>query len=428
MMHRHLRRSRRTLLSPKAWKVRLVFWAGAVLVGLVCALFAVLAEHANQIFFDVAADNPLLPLVITPLGLVAIAWLTQKVFPGSQGSGIPQAIAALETRSKSALLSVRIAVGKILLTLLGLAAGASIGREGPSVHIGASIMYSLGRFARFPPHYMERGLILAGSAAGIAAAFNTPLAGIVFAIEEMSRSFEQKTSGIVTTGVVFAGITAMAVMGQYHYFGVSDAKLIEPTAWSAVIVCGVIGGVLGGLFTQGLIKGSQWVAPYARSKPLLVALLAGVAVAVIGYASGYTSSGTGYGEARALVDGSAEVDPLYPLYKMGATLASYLSGIPGGIFAPSLATGAGVGANLGLWFPVAPLSVMIMLGMVGYFSGVVQSPITAFVIVMEMTANQNMLLALMATSFIAYGASLQVCPRPLYRTLAEAFLGPDRGR
>jgi H+/Cl- antiporter ClcA len=428
MIHRHLRRSRRTLLSPKAWKVRLVFWAGAVLVGIVCALFAVLAEHANALFFRVAQHNALLPLVITPLGLVAIAWLTRRIFPGAQGSGIPQAIAALEMRRKSLVLSIRIAVGKILLTLLGLMAGASIGREGPSVHIGASIMHSLGRFARFPPHYMERGLILAGGAAGIAAAFNTPLAGIVFAIEEMSRSFEQKTSGIVTTGVVFAGITAMAILGPYYYFGASDAALVEPTAWLAVPICGVVGGLLGGLFTQGLIRGSQWVAPYARSKPLLVALLAGIAVAIIGYASGYSASGTGYQEAKAIITGEAELDLLYPLYKMAATLASYLSGIPGGIFAPSLATGAGVGADLGHLLPVAPLSVMVLLGMVGYFSGVVQSPLTAFVIVMEMTANQNMLLALMATSFIAYGTSLQVCPRPLYRTLAEAFLSQDKGR
>jgi H+/Cl- antiporter ClcA len=426
-MKLHLRRSRRALLSPKAWKVRLVFWAGAVLVGLVCALFAVLAEHANGLFFKLVEYNELLPLLVTPLGLVTIAWLTSRIFPGSQGSGIPQAIAALEMTSRSAVLSIRIAIGKILLTLLGLMAGASIGREGPSVHIGASIMHSLGPFARFPPHYMERGLILAGSAAGISAAFNTPLAGIVFAIEEMSRSFEQKTSGIVTSGVVFAGVTALAVLGQYTYFGQSSAEIIEPASWLAVPLCGVVGGLLGGLFTQGLIRGSLWLAPYAQTKPLLVALATGSVVALVGYLSHYTASGTGYDEAKAIVTGQAELDMLYPFYKMFATLASYLSGIPGGIFAPSLATGAGVGADLGHLLPVAPLSVMIILGMVAYFAGVVQSPITAFVIVMEMTANQNILLALMATSFIAYGTSLQVCPKPLYHTLAEAFLGRQKG-
>ena len=106
---------------------------------------------------------------------------------------------------------------------------------------------------------------------------------------------------------------------------------------------------------------------------------------------------------------------------MSATLASYLTGIPGGIFAPSLATGAGVGANLSQWLPVASADIMIMLGMLAYFTGVVQSPLTAFIIIMEMTNNQSMLLAMMATAFIAKGASHLVCPVPLYPALAETF-------
>jgi H+/Cl- antiporter ClcA len=111
--------------------------------------------------------------------------------------------------------------------------------------------------------------------------------------------------------------------------------------------------------------------------------------------------------------------------KMGSTLASYLSGIPGGIFAPSLATGAGVGATLGDLIPIAPAAVMVLLGMLAYFAGVVQAPLTAFIIVLEMTANQEMMLALMATAFIGYGSSHLVCPQPLYRALAQAFLGSE---
>ena len=357
--------------------------------------------------------------------MAGLAWATRNLFPGSQGSGIPQAIAALESRRKSIVLSLRIAVGKILLTLAGLTIGASIGREGPSVHIGASIMYSLGRFARFPAHYMERGLILAGGAAGIAAAFNTPLAGIVFAIEEMSKSFEQRTSGIVTIGVVIAGVTALATLGPYHYFGTSDAAMGGASSWLAVLVCGVVGGLLGGLFSTALIQGSRRLVPFMREHPYMVAFVCGLIVAVIAYVSNYSSSGTGYNTAKAIITGQAEWDPLYPLTKMGSTLASYLSGIPGGIFAPSLATGAGVGANLGHWLPVAPLAVMVILGTVAYFSGVVQSPLTAFIIVMEMTNNQEMLLALITTSFIAYGVSHLVCPQPIYHALSQAFLQSD---
>ena len=422
-MRKHLRRSRRKLFSIKAWKIRLVFWSGAFLVGGICALFAILSARADHLFHHAASAYPLLPLVVTPLGLVAIVWLTRSLFPGSQGSGIPQAIAALEIRGKSALLSMRIAFGKVLLTVIGLACGASIGREGPSVHVGASIMFTLGRYAHFPAHYMERGLILAGSAAGIAAAFNTPLAGIVFAIEEMSKSFEQRTSGIVITAVVFAGLVALTILGQYHYFGSSDARMPDQlSAWTAIVVCGVVGGLLGGLFTLTLIHTTRLITPFARSHPYVTAMLCGLSVALIGWLSDYQTSGTGYQAAKDIISETAEFNPLLPLLKIGATIASYLSGIPGGIFAPSLAAGAGVGANLGHWLPVAPMSVMILLGMVGYFSGVVQSPITAFVIVMEMTNNHDMLLALMATSFIAYGTSHLVCPTPLYHTLAQVFV------
>ncbi len=423
---KHLRRNQRKLFSAKAWKVRLVFWAGAVLVGGLCALFALLAVQAGHIFSWLVGLGPWVPLLATPLVMTGLAWATINLFPGSQGSGIPQAIAALESRRKSAVLSLRIVIGKILLALGGLAVGASIGREGPSVHVGASIMYSLGRLSRFPAHYMERGLILAGGAAGIAAAFNTPLAGIVFAIEEMSKSFEQRTSGIVTIAVVIAGVTALATLGPYHYFGTSDASMGSYTDWLAVPVCGVIGGLLGGLFATSLISGSRRLAPVVRQHPYLVALACGLAVATVGYLSDYTSSGTGYEAAKAIITGTADWNPIYPVTKFASTLASYLSGIPGGIFAPSLATGAGVGADLGHWLPVAPMAVMVLLGMVGYFAGVVQSPLTAFVIVMEMTNDQDMLLALITTSFIAYGVSHLVCPQPIYHALSHAFLSSEK--
>ena len=129
-----------------------------------------------------------------------------------------------------------------------------------------------------------------------------------------------------------------------------------------------------------------------------------------------------YLEAQTIINETGVFDPWYPLAKFFATLASYLTGIPGGIFAPSLATGAGIGANLGHWLPIAPLPVMIMLGMVAYFTGVVQSPLTALIIVMEMTNNNDMILALMSTAFIAHGTSHLVCPQPLYGALAEAFI------
>src|SRR4029077_17474233 len=138
----------------------------------------------------------------------------------SQGSGIPQAIAARQLTDHAArgrLVSIRIAIGKVLLTLLGLLCGASAGREGPPGQGGASIMFALGRMS---PR-RQPGLILAGAAAGVAAAFNTPLARIVFGIEEMSRAFETRTSSLIVGAVIAAGLTSLALMGNYTYFGTS---------------------------------------------------------------------------------------------------------------------------------------------------------------------------------------------------------------
>ncbi|VAW73056.1 Chloride channel protein [hydrothermal vent metagenome] len=427
LMLTHIRKSGKHLLSPDAWKVRLIFWAGAVLVGLVASGFAISTVYVEQGFHTLLRYGDWVPFVLCPAGLVLVSWLTRKVFPGAQGSGIPQSIAALqltEHTSRTVLLSFRIAFGKILLTLVGLLSGASIGREGPTVHIGAAIMFSLGRFAKFPHHYMDRGLILAGGAAGIAAAFNTPLAGILFAVEEMGRSFEERTSGVLLTGVFLAGITAVVIQGNYTYFGSTAAGLQTSQMLVPILVCGVVGGLLGGLFSTILIQGSRHLAPIIKRRPILVAALCGLGIAGAGFLSGNTAYGTGYLEASAIITGSSTLPESYPFMKMLATIFSYLSGIPGGIFAPSLATGAGVGAEIASWMPSMPASAIIILGMVAYFTGVVQTPITAFVIVMEMTDNQQLLLPLMATAFIAYATSRMVCPEPIYRELAKQFLPP----
>lgn len=411
------------------WRRNLVFWAGAIVVGISASLFAKGSEYANKIFHLLLSQSEYLPFIITPLGFVLVTALTIRFFPGAQGSGIPQTIASLSlpsNASRNLLLSVRIVIGKIFLTLLGLFSGASMGREGPTVQIGAAIMHSLRGFAHFPRHDLEKGLILAGGAAGVAAAFNTPLAGIVFAIEEMSRSFEHRTSGTILISVVLAGMTAQAMLGNYTYFGHTSAYINLGWQWSAVAVCGVVGGLLGGLFSRMLLLFSKNLPGplqlFRQEHPIQFVALCGFTLALLGIASGSTIYGTGYFEATQLLEGHDSLPESFGILKMAATFVSYLSGIPGGLFAPSLATGAGLGSNLAHLMPFVPAGAVVVLGMVAYFSGVVQAPITAFVIVMEMTENHDIVLPLMATSFIAFSISKLVCPKPLYQTLAQGFL------
>jgi H+/Cl- antiporter ClcA len=412
--------------------MRIVFWGGAILVGFVAAVFALLAEEAEDVFRTIITYNKYLPLLITPAGFVLTVYVTRKIFSGAEGSGIPQTLIALADPGSSLsnrLLSMRMVIGKVSMAIVALCSGASLGREGPTVHLGAAIMHSLGRYAHLPSRYVERGLILTGGGAGIAAAFNTPLAGIIFAIEEMARSFDRRNSGMMLIGVVLAGMTAIVVhQNNYNYYSISPTHLDFSWVWLGVVVCGVVGGLSGGLFSQILITGSNKLRPHMQTRWVLIALVCGLSVAVLSILSNGTANGTGYHEAKQIVSCagldscSADYGLMYPFYKILATAATYLTTIPGGLFAPSLASGAGLGADLALLFPPELASTIVILGMIGYFTGVVQTPITAFVIVMEMTDNQELVLAMMATALIASGTSKLVCKKPIYEALAENLL------
>ena len=416
-------------LSVRDWKTRLVFWSGALMVGCLAALFTLGSNWMMGLHSRILAHSRWWTLLLSPLMLVLVAFLTRRYFPGTQGSGIPQAIAALRSgddRQRKQLLSLRSAAGKILMTLLGFLGGASIGREGPTIHVGASVMYSAGRFTRFPPHYLRHGLIMAGGAAGIAAAFNTPIAGIIFAIEEMARFYEERATGMLLIAVIIAGIVAMAFFGNYSYFGESSAHFLRLRDWIAVPMCGVAGGLLGGGFGYLLVRGVRALRPYAARYGLLMAASCGLAIALIGLASHGETYGTGYDQARGVLMGGREVGLWFPFYKILATLTSYFSGIPGGIFSPSLSAGAGLGADLAPLMPYAPVGTVVLLGMAGYFTGVVQTPLTASVIVMEMVNDHSMVFPIMTAAFIALGTSKLICREPVYWSLAEDFIAPAK--
>lgn len=412
-------------LSVRDWKTRLIFWSGALAVGGIAAGFTLTSTWAMVLHDRILDQSRWWTFLVSPVILVFVVFLTRYVFPNTQGSGIPQAIAALRIPNatrRRALLSLRIAFGKILLTLIGFVGGASIGREGPIVHIGASTMYSLGRFTRFPPHYLRHGLIMAGGAAGIAAAFNTPIAGIVFAIEEMARFYEEKATGMLLLAVIIAGVVALGILGNYTYFGVTSASFVHARDWIAVPVCGVAGGLLGGIYSRLLVGGMRRLRPWFGKYWLVIALGCGLLIAVIGLVSHGATYGTGYEQARHVLAGDRNMGWGFPFYKILANLASYYSGIPGGLFSPSLAAGAGLGADLALLVPFAPVATVVVLGMVSYFTGAVQTPLTAAVIVMEMVNDQAMIFPILAAALIALGASKLVCRRPVYWALAEEFL------
>lgn len=421
-----LRRKARILMrrhGPEAliWRRRIAILGGAVLVGIVALLFAELADRAGSVFRHMVQACWWLPLIITPLGFASFAWVTARLAPAARGSGIPQVIAATRNpeAGMKALVSARTAFVKFWLTIGTLLFGASVGREGPTVQIAASIMGYVHRWMRVP---LRASVFIAGGAAGVAGAFNTPLAGVAFAIEELAAAYEQRMTLLVMAAVLIAGMVSLGLAGDYIYFGVMRQTLGVWDALIAAPVAGVIGGVAGGLFSRLMLaSGSSALAPMAwlRARPVLLALACGIVVALLGTATGLTW-GTGYETAHSVISGG-DVPIWFGAAKFLSTLATAVSGLPGGIFAPSLSVGAGIGDMLRSLFPAYPSGAIVLLGMVAYFTGVVRAPLTAVIIISETTASRGLMLPLLAAALVADFAAQLVSKERLYHGLAKRF-------
>lgn len=426
----------RNPLSRALWKRRLILWGGAVLVAIVALVFAKASDAAFAVFTHLTAHSQLWALLITPAVFALLAWATSGALKATRGSGIPQVIASLENQDKgfrSQNLSFGVSAGKLGLTVLALLGGASVGREGPTVHIGASLMYVIGRrFGFQDPREISR-FLLAGGAAGIAAAFNAPLAGVVFAIEELGNQFEHRFSGTLLTAVIVGGVVSLGLIGSYTYFGKVGGALPLGARWVAIPLCGIVGGLLGGLFSRtvlAVIGGKpRWLAEIRKSHPVLFAASCGLLLAGLGICFGSGAFGTGYEQARSLLQGNhAIVGHEFGLMKFTANLVSYLAGIPGGLFSPALAVGAGIGHNLAALFPGMNATIFVLLGMCAYLTGVTQAPLTSAVISMELTDSSDMMLPILATVLLARTVSAVVCHTPIYKALAEQLLGAQNAR
>ncbi|MFR0687845.1 chloride channel protein [Enterobacterales bacterium AE_CKDN230030158-1A_HGKHYDSX7] len=422
-------RKRRFLRSHwLKWRRHLAFWIGALLVGLVALGFAWLADKAFGLFQRLLEISPWLPLLVTPAGFALLAWITRRWFANAMGSGIPQVIAALESPSRSfrsQVLALPVAAARMLFTLGALLVGGSVGREGPTVHLGAAVLFAFGTRLGLHGRRTVAGLILAGGAAGIAAAFNTPLAGIVFAIEELSRTFEQRFSGLVLTAVLIGGMVTLGLMGHYSYFGDVGGHLPSGWGWTEVPACALLGGVLGGLYVKLVLPAQGgWIGRMCALRerfPVRFAAACGLALALLGLASGNHVYGTGYEETRALLEGAPVTDPLFLLWKFLANVVSYLAGIPGGLFSPSLSIGAAFAPLLALLPDVNP-QTCALLGMGAYLAGVTRSPLTAAVIVLELSHSQDLAIPMLAVTLLAAGISGRIAPVSLYHALARQIL------
>ncbi|AMG39893.1 chloride channel protein [Achromobacter xylosoxidans] len=433
LLRRKLRQTNR--LSRKSLPMALLL-GGAALVALVSLGFAYLADLALEWNREWVGHAGWLALLVLPCALAALRWATLRFAPNAAGSGIPQVIGALSLPpgpGQRSLVSLAQVLWKIPLAFFGMLAGASIGREGPSVQVGAAVMLAWGDF------WKRRGLQLrgfhanellaAGAAGGLAAAFNAPLAGVIFAIEELGRGTVLRWQRLVLIGVLAAGFLVVAIQGNNPYFGTfAGAPLAHGMLWW-VLICAALNGALGGIFARLLGKGPAAMAPaswraWIRAHPIWTAFAMGVALALIGLATAGSVYGTGYGAAADLLSGETQhaLPAGFGLAKLAATVASYWAGIPGGIFTPALTTGAGIGHHIWeLAGEGVDQRVLVLVSMAAFLAAATQAPLTASVVVMEMTGSQPMLFWLLVGSLLASGVSRQFCPQPFYHLAAGRF-------
>ncbi|MDB5828753.1 MAG: chloride channel protein [Variovorax sp.] len=425
---------RAELSGGRRWLDRAIVLGYAMAAGLSVVGITIASDWAFAGFHRVYTAWPWAVLVVTPLLTAFIVWTTRRFFAGAGGSGIPQVKAALHPAlpadRRRMFVSLRLSLAKLALTVTGFAAGLSVGREGPSVQVAAGVMQHARRWLSPNSGIDTRSLLIAGGAAGIAAAFNAPLAGVVFAIEELSGRLESRASGLIMTAIVLAGLVAVSAFGNLSYFGVIKVPRLGWDSLGPGLLIVLVSGVAGGVFSRLLIAsltGTPERFNLLRARyPIRFAAAGGLVIAIIGLVTGGVTFGAGSEAVKRMLEGHDELTPLYTLLKFIATWLTAWCGVPGGIFAPALSIGAGIGDAVAQIAQADMGPALIAMGMAAFLAAVTQAPLTSFIIVMEMVDGHAMVLSLMAAAMLASLLSRMIS-RSLYETLADYMVATAIG-
>ena len=391
------------------------------LTGLVVVAFIVLTERLGMRLYPVGGA-PWRRLLFPVVGSLGIGYLLYRYFPNARGSGVPQTKAALFAREGR--ITLRTVLGKFFCTSATLASGIPLGREGPSVQVGAGIGSVLGRFLGLRSEQVKN-LIPVGAAAAIAAAFNTPLAAVVFSLEEIMGDLHAPVMGAVVLASATAWMVLRLFLGNHPLFAVPQYQLVHPAEFAVYAVLGVAGGLVSVAFTKLLLgirmrflcfpQNTVWLQPVAGG--LLVGLMGWFVPQVMG---------VGYGYVGDALNGRMAFNLMLLLValKLFAVTASYASGNAGGIFGPSLFIGSMLGGSVGTLahhlFPTytATPGAYALVGMGAVFAGIVRAPMTSVLMIFEMTQDYAVIVPLMIANLVSLFIASRLQQEPIYEALA----------
>ena len=423
-------------LPNDKWKLSVLsaipFWAGAVLVGLISVFYAQIFHWAEDAYLFLLEKFGLWMFLISPLFFVLSWYSVRRFAPLASGSGIPQVVASLEIiQSKrshliSHFLGLPVLIVKIISSAFLTLGGGVIGREGPTIQISASIfkwMYDI--LPAWWPRISPKNMIMTGAAAGLAAAFNTPLGGLVFAIEELTKSHISNFKNSIFIGVVIAGITAQSFLGSYLYLGYPIVTSINYSMIGLVLLSSMLIGGLAGIYTKLSIKLGNWKWSLNRFKTILYLILVSLFITAMSLFLDHRIAGTGRDIILSTLFGSEKyVEWFQPLGKFLGSLFSFTTGASGGVFAPSLSIGASFSAYFSsiLELNSDNTNLLIMTGMVAFLTGITRSPFTSAILVLEMTDRHNLIFFFMLAALMGNIASRRIHRKSLYDSIRENLL------
>ncbi len=411
----------------------LPFWIASLLAGLVAVFYAKLFVWTEDATEYILKHNSALFFIITPLCFVLGWFLVVKFAPFARGSGIPQVMASIElSKPKSIdkvkkLLSLRIIVVKFFSSLVMVFGGAVVGREGPTIQIAGSVFKKINEWLpAWWPKISKKNMIMTGAAAGLAAAFNTPLGGIVFAVEELTKTHINYFKTALFTAIIIAGLTAQAFLGPYLYLGYPDVSNLSSSVFLIVILVAIIGGIGGSSMARVIMSLMIWKSKFKKwHQHVLYLVVCALILTSLMYFVDARMFGSGKNiMTQTLFSTDKHLAWDVPLLRMLGPVLSFTSGAAGGVFAPSLSAGAGVGAWLAGLFDLSLSStnLIILSGMVAFLTGVTRSPFTSAILVLEMTDRHNVIFHLMVAGMIASLVALLVDRQSLYDRLKHQYI------
>ena len=393
-----------------------------VLAGLAAVLFALAIDRTSHFFFGLD-PSPFRLLLVTPLVSLLAGFLLVHVFPDARGSGIPQVKTAFHQHS--GVILARTSIGKFLVGALTIGAGHSLGREGPSVQIGAGIASVVGRWFHMPPARV-RSLVPVGAAGALSAAFNTPVAAVIFALEEIIGDLNAAVLGSTVIASVASVIVARSILGNESLFSAPQYELVHPAELLAYAALGIVGGILSLIFCKGLL-GLR--AMFKRQPPRTRVFQPAIGGVAIGVLLIFVPEllGVGYAQIDQALNGGLLVQTmaLLCLLKIGGTIVSYGSGNAGGIFAPTLYIGAMAGGAIGTVvagiapFPTGGPGAYALVGMGTLFAGIIRAPLTSVFMIFEITQNYQIIVPLMVANLLGFAISRRYQPEPIYHALMK---------